>query len=140
MWKGSMNKSLYQANEVKKLQTREWVPTRLQIRQYAEASGDFNPIHLDDRYAQEVGLGGVIAHGMLTMAQCAAMITDWVGDKGIIIELSVRFEGMVRPDECIRFNAFVRKHQGDEMECEVVAFKDTEERVLSGFVVIKLLP
>jgi len=49
-----------------------------QIRQYAEASGDRNPIHLDETFARSAGLPGVIAHGMLTMAFANQMVTDWL--------------------------------------------------------------
>lgn len=120
------------------LPVREWVPTILQIRQYAEASGDFNPIHLDEEYAKQAGLGGVIAHGMLTMAQLTAMLTDWVGDKGEIVYLKVRFEGMVRPGELIRLTGSVISQEDKNLECELVALKDKDTRVLSGRASVKL--
>lgn len=120
------------------LPVREWVPTILQIRQYAEASGDFNPIHLDEEYAKQAGLGGVIAHGMLTMAQLTAMLTDWIGDKGEIVFLKVRFEGMVRPGEQIRLTGSVISQEGNNLECELVAFKEQDTRVLSGRASVKL--
>lgn len=120
------------------LPVREWVPTILQIRQYAEASGDFNPIHLDEDYAQQAGLGGIIAHGMLSMAQLTAMLTDWIGVNGEILHVRVRFEGMVRPGELIRFTGSVIGHQGNELECELVAFKENKTRVLRGNALVKL--
>jgi acyl dehydratase len=61
---------------------------------YAGASLDFNPIHWNDRVAEHVGLPGVIAHGMLTMAVAGRLVTDWLGDPGRILEYSARF---VRP-------------------------------------------
>lgn len=128
--------SLDKSKEAEQLPPREWLPSTLQIRQYAEASGDFNPIHLDEQYAQELGLGGVIAHGMLTMAQCAAMVTDWMGDRGVITGLSVRFEGMARPGERICFKGFMRSRRGNEVELELIALKDGGERLLSGFALI----
>ncbi len=120
------------------LPVREWVPTIIQIRQYAEASGDFNPIHLDEEYAQQAGLGGVIAHGMLTMAQLTAMLTDWLGEKGEIVYLKVRFEGMVRPGEQIRFTGSVISQKDNKLECELVALKEMDTRVLSGRASVKL--
>jgi len=67
---------------------------------YAGASGDFNRIHWDERFARGVGLPDVIAHGMFTMAQAARVVTDWVGDPGAIIEYGVRFTKPVPvPDE-----------------------------------------
>ncbi|MGH8869170.1 MAG: MaoC/PaaZ C-terminal domain-containing protein [Actinomycetes bacterium] len=64
---------------------------RADLVRYAGASGDFNPIHWNDRVAAEVGLPGVIAHGMLTMAKAAQAVTDWLGDPGAILEVAVRF-------------------------------------------------
>ena len=58
---------------------------------YAGASGDFNPIHWNERFATAVGLPNVIAHGMFTMAEAARVLTDWVGDPGAIEEYGVRF-------------------------------------------------
>jgi len=62
-----------------------------QIRQYAEASGDRNPIHLDETFARSAGLPGVIAHGMLTMAFANQMVTDWLGDRSMLKRLQGRF-------------------------------------------------
>lgn len=71
--------------------TREVVVTRAHLVHYAGASGDRNPIHWNERFAQEVGLPGVIAHGMFTMGQAVNLVTDWVGDPGAIVEYGVRF-------------------------------------------------
>ena len=65
--------------------------TRADLVRYAGASTDFNTIHWSDRVAHEVGLPGVIAHGMLTMAQAARVVTDWVGDPAAITDFTVRF-------------------------------------------------
>jgi hypothetical protein len=54
--------------------------TRADLVRYAGASGDFNPIHWSDRVAAGVGLPGVIAHGMLTMALAGRLVTQWAGD------------------------------------------------------------
>jgi acyl dehydratase len=70
-----------------------------QIRQYAEASGDRNPIHLDETFARSAGLPGVIAHGMLTMAFANQMVTDWLGDRSLLKRLQGRFAGMVLPGD-----------------------------------------
>ncbi|NMA68843.1 MAG: acyl dehydratase [Desulfitobacterium sp.] len=120
------------------LPVREWVPTILQIRKYAEASGDFNPIHLDEEYAKQAGLGGVIAHGMLTMAQLTAMLTDWLGGKGEVVYLKVRFEGMVRPGELIRFTGSIISQEDKNLECELIAIKEKDTRILSGRASVKL--
>ena len=74
--------------------------TRADLVRYAGASGDFNPIHWNDRVATEVGLPGVIAHGMLTMALAARAVTTWAGDPGALVEYHVRFgRPVVVPDD-----------------------------------------
>lgn len=65
--------------------------TRAALVQYAGASGDFNPIHWNERFAKEVGLPDVIAHGMFTMAEAIRVVTDWTGDPGAVAEYGVRF-------------------------------------------------
>jgi acyl dehydratase len=65
--------------------------TRADLVRYAGASGDFNVIHWNERVATSVGLPNVIAHGMLTMATAARVVTDWVGDPGALVEYGVRF-------------------------------------------------
>lgn len=64
---------------------------RAQLVRYAGASGDFNPIHWNQRVATEVGLPDVIAHGMLTMAAAGRIVTDWLGDPGPLVDYGVRF-------------------------------------------------
>jgi len=65
--------------------------TRAALVQYAGASGDFNPIHWNEKFAKEVGLPDVIAHGMFTMAEAIRVVTDWTGDPGAVAEYGVRF-------------------------------------------------
>ncbi|MFE6911308.1 MaoC family dehydratase [Streptomyces erythrochromogenes] len=65
--------------------------TRATLVQYAGASGDFNPIHWNEKFAKEVGLPDVIAHGMFTMAEAIRVVTDWAGDPGAVVEYGVRF-------------------------------------------------
>jgi acyl dehydratase len=65
--------------------------TRLDLIRYAGASGDFNPIHWSDRLATGVGLPGVIAHGLLTMALVGRALTGWAGNPAGIIDFNVRF-------------------------------------------------
>jgi acyl dehydratase len=72
--------------------------TQEQLRRYSEASGDFNPIHLDEQAAKQVGLDGVIAHGMLSMAFLGQFVNQQIATiPGARIEqLKVRFLNMVR--------------------------------------------
>ena len=73
---------------------------RADLVRYAGASGDFNPIHWNERFAVEVGLPNVIAHGMLTMATAARLVTDWCGDPGAVVSYGVRFtKPVVVPDD-----------------------------------------
>ena len=73
---------------------------RVNLVMYAGASGDFPPIHWNQRFAQAVGLPDVIAHGMLTMASAGRVVTDWVGDPGAVVEYGVRFtRPVVVPDD-----------------------------------------
>jgi acyl dehydratase len=81
------------------LPARTYRITRADLVRYAGASGDFNPIHWSDRVATSVGLPGVIAHGMFTMALVARAVTEWTGDPGAIIEYQARFtRPVVVPD------------------------------------------
>jgi acyl dehydratase len=74
--------------------------TRADLIRYAGASGDFNPIHWNERFAREVGLPGVIAHGMLTMGLAGRIVTEWAGDPGAVVEYGVRFSRPVPvPDD-----------------------------------------
>jgi MaoC like domain len=70
---------------------REVNLTRTDLQVYAQASGDHNPIHLDDEIAAAVGLPGVIAHGMLTMGHVSRVVTEFVGSVRALKSLSVRF-------------------------------------------------
>ncbi len=65
--------------------------TRADLVRYAGASGDFNPIHWSDRAAHDLGLNGVIAHGLFTMGRALRVVTDWAGDPGRVLSYSVRF-------------------------------------------------
>ena len=65
--------------------------SRDSLVRYAGASGDFNPIHYRDDFAQNVGLPGVLAHGMLTMGVAVQVVADWIVDAGKIVDYGVRF-------------------------------------------------
>jgi acyl dehydratase len=78
---------------------RQFPVERADLVRYAGASGDFNPIHWNERFAKSVGLPDVIAHGMFTMAIAVRVITDWAGDPGAVVEYGVRFtRPVVVPD------------------------------------------
>ncbi|PJI94950.1 MaoC/PaaZ C-terminal domain-containing protein [Luteimicrobium subarcticum] len=71
--------------------TREVVVDRARLVRYAGASGDFNPIHWNERVATQVGLPGVIAHGMFSMGSAVALVEDWAGDPGRVVDYQTRF-------------------------------------------------
>lgn len=82
------------------LPARSFPVERRNLVMYAGASGDFNTIHWNERFARSVGLPDVIAHGMFTMAQAARVLTDWAGDPGAVVEYGVRFtRPVVVPDD-----------------------------------------
>ncbi len=71
--------------------TRTIQVDRRDLVRYAGASGDLNPIHWNQRFAVEVGLPGVIAHGMFTMGAAVGVVVDWAGDPGAVVDYQVRF-------------------------------------------------
>jgi acyl dehydratase len=74
--------------------------TRADLIRYAGAGGDFNVIHWNERVATSVGLPGVIAHGMFTMALGGRYVSEWAGDAGAVLEYGVRFTNPVPvPDD-----------------------------------------
>ncbi len=75
---------------------------------YAGASGDFNPIHIDEDFAHSVGLPGRILHGLWTMAQVARAQTEAAGDPAALRSLAVQFRGMGRPGSEITVTSTVR--------------------------------
>jgi acyl dehydratase len=82
----------YESVEVgTELPAQSFPVSRATLVQYAGASGDFNPIHWNEKFAVEVGLPDVIAHGMFTMAEAVRVVTDWAGDPGAVVEYGVRF-------------------------------------------------
>ena len=105
--------------------------SREQIAAYAEASGDRNPIHLDDEVARSVGLPGVIAHGMLVMAQLANFVVRQAGDHRRLRLLRCRFSGMVMPGDTLTFTGRVGAEENGLLEVELNAENQRGERVLS---------
>jgi acyl dehydratase len=105
------------------LAPRTFPLARLDLVRYAGASGDFNVIHWNERVARSVSLPDVIAHGMLTMATAARLVTDWAGDPAAVVQYGVRFtKPVVVPDD----------DHGAELEVSgVVAAKDDESRTVT---------
>ncbi|HEX4034283.1 MAG TPA: MaoC/PaaZ C-terminal domain-containing protein [Solirubrobacteraceae bacterium] len=87
-------------------------PDRYVTARYAGASGDFNPIHLDDEFARSVGLPGRILHGLYTMALIARAQTEALGGPGHLRRLSVQFRGAAVPEEEIVVSSTVKEADG----------------------------
>jgi acyl dehydratase len=97
-------------------------PDRYLTYRYAGASGDFNPIHIDDEFARSVGLPGRILHGLWSMAQVARAQTEAAGGPDKLRRLSVQFRGMGVPEQEVVVTSTVRE------ERDGVAIVDAEAR------------
>ena len=87
----------------------EVLPDKYLTVRYAGASGDYNPIHIDEEFAKQVGLPGRILHGLWTMAQVARAQTEHAGGPHALKRLSVQFRGMGLPEHEITVTSTVRE-------------------------------
>jgi acyl dehydratase len=116
--------------------------TRTQIVQYAGASGDYNPLHSDDRFTTEIaGYPSVFAHGMLTMGMTGRVLTDWFGVDGLT-NYGVRFVKQVWPGDTLTATATVtavREEEGTTLADLTVETKNQDgDVVLSGTATARL--
>ncbi len=111
-------------------------PTKKQLVKWAGASGDYYEIHYDKDFAQANGLPGVIVHGWLTCSFLGQLITDWIGEKGMLVKLGVSYRGMHVPCENITCKGKVtRKYIEDGKHCveaEIWAENPKGERTVPG--------
>lgn len=128
------------ASEIKVGDSREEVLVedlkRTQLVMYSGASGDYNPLHSDDKYTKEVaGYPGVFAHGMLTMGMTGRIVTDWVGASNVR-KYGVRFTNQVWPGDTLTAKATVTeiRDEGGEKLVEMVVETKNQDgaTVLSG--------
>jgi len=114
---------------------------QIQLTRYAGASLDFNPIHQDDEFAKAAGMGGVFAHGMLSMGFVAQALTDW-GGAGTVKKLGVRFTGLVRLKDVVtcRGRVLAKSSKDDEhlVDLEVWAENQRGEKVVTGRATLAL--
>jgi acyl dehydratase len=103
------------------LPTLTVTPDRYLTVRYAGASGDFNPIHIDDAFAREVGLPGKILHGLWTMAQVARAQTEAAGGPHALKRLSVTFRGMGLPEREITVTGTVARVEDGVVVVHAVA-------------------
>jgi acyl dehydratase len=108
---------------------------QIQLTRYAGASGDFNPIHQDEEFAKAAGMGGVFAHGMLSMGFVAQAVTDWAG-AGRVRKIGVRFAALVRLKDVVtcrgRVLATSQKDGVGMVELEIWADNQKGEKVVTG--------
>ncbi|MDA3624958.1 MaoC family dehydratase [Saccharopolyspora sp. WRP15-2] len=119
--------------------------TRADLVRYAGASGDFNPIHWNERFATEVGLPDVIAHGMLTMAVAGRLVSEWTGDPGAIVHYGVRFtRPVVVPDDGtgaqVNITGKISKINEDGTVKVAITAKSADQGVLGGATATVRLP
>ena len=119
-----MNK--LRGNELKKGATFSWLTSAVtteQLARYAGASDDYNRIHYDDAYAREAGLGGVVAHGMLTMGFMALALVEWAGNPICVQSISARFTAVVRPGDVVEVKLVVEEStQSHSVDFSLQAF------------------
>jgi acyl dehydratase len=97
------------------------LPDKYVTVRYAGASGDFNPIHIDEEFARSVGLPGRILHGLWTMAQVARAQTEAAGGPEHLKRLSVQFRGMGVPEKELLVSGTVREAGGGRVVIDTVA-------------------
>ena len=109
---------------------------RVNLVMYCGASGDFNPIHWNERFATAVGLPNVIAHGMLTMAEAGRVLTDYAGDPANVVEYGVRFTApvVVADDDIgatLEVTAVVKAKREEDRCAEIeLTARSNEQKVL----------
>jgi acyl dehydratase len=96
-------------------------PDKYLTVRYAGASGDYNPIHIDEEFARAVGLPGRILHGLWTMAQVARAQTEAAGGPEHLKRLSVQFRGMGVPEQEVLVSGTVREDSGGHLLIDTVA-------------------
>jgi acyl dehydratase len=127
------------------LSERPRVVTAADVRAYADAGGDQNPLHQDEAFARSVGFEGIIAHGMFTMGHMAACIIGWAGgDPATVLQLSAQFRAPVFMGERIDAGGRVRKVDAEArtatLETWVSVERDgtTEWPIKRGAAIVRL--
>ena len=113
-------------------------PDRYTTVRYAGASGDFNPIHLDDQFAQSVGLPGRILHGLYTMALLARAQTEALGGPQHLKRLAVQFRGIAVPDHEIVISSTVKERSGEHLTVSTTAEQQGRSIIRAGTAELEL--
>lgn len=119
------------------------LPTSKQLVKWAAASDDYNEMHYDKDFALSSGMPGIVVHGWLVTSFIGQMLTDWIGDKGKLKKLNIKYQGMLFPGHEVRCKGkVVRKYaEAGEclVDCDVWAENDQGERTTPGSATV-LLP
>jgi 3-hydroxybutyryl-CoA dehydratase len=120
------------------------VVTQQNINLYAEASQDFNPVHINEEFAKKTSLGGTVAHGMLILAYVSEMMTTAFGERWLAGgKLDVRFKAAARPGDTIRVSGKITKLEkgGGQttINCSVLCSNGKGEQVITGEAILTVL-
>jgi acyl dehydratase len=113
-------------------------PDKYLTVRYAGASGDFNPIHIDEDFAKAVGLPGRILHGLWTMAQVARAQTEAAGGPDRLARLAVQFRGMGVPEQEVVVRATVREVAGGRAVLDTVAEQNGNQIIRNAEAEVEL--
>jgi len=118
--------------------------TQEKINLYAEASGDFNPIHVDESFAARTPLGGTIAHGMLSLAYVSEMMTSVFGQSWLSGgKLRAKFKDSARPGDTLTITGSVfcidKKTDVSYANCNFECHNQKGETIVTGEAIVKLL-
>jgi len=117
-------------------------PTTRQLVMWAGASGDYSPIHYDKDFAQSRGLPGVIVHGQLIGSFLGQLMTDWIGEKGVLRKLNCSYRGMNYPGEALTCQGKVTKKYVEDgehyVECSLWVENPKGEKTVLGKAIVIL--
>ena len=113
-------------------------PTTRQLVQYAGAQGDFYEIHYDQDFARSVGLPGVILHGLLKAAFLGQLVTDWIGDRGMLKTFAVSYRGIDVPGKPYRCRGRITKVDGNAAELEVWGEDESGQKTTLGTATVEM--
>ena len=115
--------------------------TQQNINLYAEASQDFNPVHIDEEFARKTPLGGTVAHGMLILEYVSQMMTNAFGRKWLTGgKLNVRFKDAARPGDSITITGKVSRLENNDgktiVRCEIMGTNEKGDPVVTGDAIL----
>ena len=119
---------------------------REDVKAYADASGDQNPLHQDDDFARSVGFPGIIAHGMFSMAHLVKSLKDWVGNPADLRSIDVQFRAVVYMDETLVAKGRVASKDPSTHEVTLDVWAELEREgqtvypIKNGSAVVSLTP